>query len=217
METNNTPPKKAAAALSLIAILGWLAIGVQFYLYYYSCGVAFAEMLIRFFSFFTILTNILVAACCTALLLFPNSRPGKRFAAPQTQTAIAVYILIVGLIYNVILRFLWQPQGMQRFVDELLHLLVPILFLGYWFFFVAKQSLRWNDCWAWLVYPLIYLAVILVRGAMSGYYPYPFVDVGALGYRAALLNSLGIALLFVFFSLLFIGVGKLLSKNRKLV
>jgi len=44
-------------------------------------------------------------------------------------TAITVYITIVGLVYNVILRFLWKPEGLQFIVDELLHTVIPLLLL----------------------------------------------------------------------------------------
>jgi hypothetical protein len=214
MESTNLNSKFAAAALWVLLLLGWFAIGVQFYLYMGSKAAAFGELLVRFFSFFTILTNLLVALCCTSLAFFRSSRLGKFFSVPQTQTAIAVYIVIVGLIYNTILRFLWQPEGWQKVVDELLHSVIPVLFVVYWLAFVPKKSLRWGDFWIWLAYPLAYLAFIMVRGSFGGYYPYPFVDLNALGFFTVMVNCLGITLLFVFFSLLFIGIGKLVSTDK---
>ncbi|WP_426672191.1 Pr6Pr family membrane protein [Mucilaginibacter sp. McL0603] len=52
-----------------------------------------------------------------------------------------------------------------------------------------------------------------MRGAFSGYYPYPFVDVTKPGYPQALLNCLGIAVAFVIISLLFVGIDKLIGKD----
>ena len=34
----------------------------------------------------------------------------------------------------------------------------------------------------WLAYPGVYLVYVLARGAVSGEYPYPFMDVKVLGY-----------------------------------
>ncbi len=214
MESTNLKSKFDAAALWVLLLLGWFAIGVQFYIYMDSKAVPFGELIVRFFSFFTILTNLLVAWCCTSLAFFRSSRLGKFFSAAQTQAAIAVYIVIVGLIYNVILRFLWQPEGWQKVVDELLHSVIPVLFVVYWLAFVPKKNLHWGDFWIWLAYPLAYLAFIMVRGSFAGYYPYPFVDLNALGFFAVMVNCLGITLLFVFFSLLFIGIGKLVSTDK---
>ena len=47
-------------------------------------------------------------------------------------------------------------------------------------------DLRWKDAVAWLAYPGVYLVYILARGAVSGLYPYPFVDVNVLGYAGVL-------------------------------
>jgi hypothetical protein len=168
----------------------------------------------RYFTFFTILTNILIAAGSTIILLKPASAWGKFFSKATTLTAIGVNITIVGATYNIILRFLWNPQGMQRVVDELLHLVIPLGFILFWLIFVPKGQLKWNNIPLWTVYPLAYLAAILIRGALSGYYPYPFLDVTQLGYRQALLNCAGVAVAFIAVALLFTGTAKLMSKNQ---
>jgi polyferredoxin len=111
------------------------------------------------------------------------------------------------------LRSLWQPQGLQKIVDEMLHTVIPIAYVAYWFFYTNKQTITWKNCFRWLIYPLVYLIVILVVGSFSKYYPYPFVDVIVLGFEKVLFNSILLTLFFVFVSLLFVGVAKL--KTRK--
>lgn len=199
-------PKAQRLILIVLAILGWFALTIQFYLNINSKVAPFSEILIRYFSYFTILTNLLVAVCCTSQLL--PSRFTLYFSNSKRSTAIAVYILIVGLVYNVILRFLWHPQGLQMIVDELLHSVIPSLFLAYWLLFVKKDTLEWRNFLPWLWYPMAYLAGVLIRGSFSGFYPYPFLNKTQLGTTAVLWNSFGVALLFVIFSLLFIGIGK---------
>ena len=63
------------------------------------------------------------------------------------------------------------------------------MFLLFWIFFVPKGTLRWSQPLFWLVYPLLYVSYCLIRGALTGFYPYPFVDVTLLGYPKALLNT----------------------------
>lgn len=201
----------AKVLLAITALAGWFALIAQLYIYLQSGEAGVTELLIRYFSFFTICTNIIVAVCAIALLVKPASH---FFSSVKTITAIAVYILVVGLIYNTILRFTWNPVGLQRIVDELLHSVIPVLFLIIWVAFTNKGSLQWKNSFNWLIYPLCYTAFIFVRGYFSDFYPYPFVDVTKLGSERVIINSLGIALLFWTLSLLFIGIGKLFNKKR---
>lgn len=197
--------------LLILAILGWFALIAQFYISATNGVTSFPVTIIRFFSYFTVLSNILVALCCTLNLL----RPGKFFSKPATITAITVYILIVGIIYNLILRFLWQPQGLQWLVDELLHTVIPLLFFFYWLLFVPKHTLKWNSFLPWLIYPLVYTTVIFIQGAFSGFYPYPFLNVPAIGISKTVINSIGVAALFIGMSLFLIAWGKWRSRLSK--
>src|ERR1700750_1997514 len=130
--------------LFLLAFVVWFALIGQFYLIIVNRQTSVIETIIRYFTFFTILTNILVALCCTALLLKQASRWGKFFSKITTQTAIVVNITIVGILYNSILRGMLKLEGMQRVVDELLHLVIPLLFVIYWLIFVPKGRLQWG-------------------------------------------------------------------------
>lgn len=195
------------------AVLGWFAIILQCYLMLHNRTAAIPETLIRFFGFFTILTNILVAVCFAILAVKPIDKRGPFFARPSTVTALTVFIAVVGIVYNVILRFLWSPQGLQFIVDELLHSVMPVLFIVYWFIFVPKQSLKWKNILPWLIYPTAYCIYSLVRGAMVNWYPYPFLDVNILGYNKVLFNIVGMMILFVIIALLLVGIAKQIT-NR---
>ncbi len=59
--------------LAILALFGWFALLSQFYLIIEGRVVPVPETIIRYFSFFTILTNLLVAVCATVLLLKPGS------------------------------------------------------------------------------------------------------------------------------------------------
>lgn len=202
--------------LILIAITGWFALIAQLYLIIINRQVSVPEVIVRYFTFYTILTNILIAVACTVLLLKPVSGWGAFFSRQTTLTAIAVNITIVGATYNIILRFLWNPQGLQFVVDELLHLIIPVAFILFWLIFVPKGGLKWTSIFPWMIYPLVYLAVVLMRGAFSGYYPYPFLDVTNIGYAQTLINAGGITVAFVLVALLFVAIGKMMGKKATL-
>ncbi|MEK6478439.1 Pr6Pr family membrane protein [Catalinimonas sp. 4WD22] len=193
-------------------LLACFAVITQYVLMIENSQTPVLETTVRFFSFFTILTNTLVALYFCTMWLGSSSRLGKLFQRRGVITAITVYITVVGLVYQLLLRQIWEPTGMQKLVDELLHSVNPLYFILYWYLYEDKAQLKWRFIPVWLLYPLIYLLYILVRGSFSGFYPYPFVNVSELGMSQVLLNSLGLMLVFIGFCVLYIGVGKLLAR-----
>lgn len=202
MDNQTSPAKKTYIVIMFIA--GWFALTGQLVLSLQTKAAPATELLIRFFTYYTILTNLLLAVCFTFMLLKPLSKWYRFFTSPSTLTAAATYITVVSVTYNTILRFIWNPQGLQRVVDEMLHLIIPVLFVAFWLIFVPRGKLQWKNVFPWLIYPLAYLGVILIRGALSGWYPYPFVDVVQLGYAKTLLNSAVLTLAFIVIASLFV-------------
>jgi hypothetical protein len=196
------------------AIAGWFAVVFQFVLMIMNREASIPETVVRFFSFFTILTNIIVSLCYTSLLLKPGSKLREYFSNQKVIGAIAVYITVVGLIYNIVLRYMWDPVGLQLVVDELLHSFNPVLFVLFWFLFIDKSELQWKEVIRWLLYPLIYVIYVFIRGALSGNYPYPFLDVTELGYTTSIINAFFVTLVFMFFSLVYVGIGKAMSSRK---
>ena len=205
----NKQTKASQIYLVIVAIVGWFALILQFYLMIQNRKVSIPETTIRFFSFYTILTNILIALYSTFLLLKPDSGWGKYFSRPSVATAITIYILVVGITYNLILRQIWNPQGWDKVADELLHLAIPILFLVYWLIFVPKGTLKSGTVFPWLIYPLVYFIWTMIFGTLSGFYPYFFIDVNELGFGKVLLNSGVLTSGFLLLSLLFVGLDRL--------
>jgi hypothetical protein len=198
----------------ITALLGWFAVIAQFIILLDNRTTSIPEAIIRFFSYFTILTNIIVALTFSSIALQGNTKWGRFFNTPSTFTAITVYIIVVGAVYNIILRKIWHPVGLQIPVDELLHSAIPVLSVFFWLFFVPKITLQWKNSFAWLLYPLIYGLFIAIRGALSDFYPYPFINVAVIGYPRVLLNGLVLAVLFLGLSLFLIAAGKFLSRKE---
>jgi hypothetical protein len=211
---NEHTAKPPAFYLATMAVLGWFALLSQLYLIIQNRVVSVAETIVRYFSFFTILTNLIVAVCVTFLLLKPNSKWGSWFLKSTTLTAITVYITIVGVVYNVILRFLWQPKGLQYITDELLHTIIPLLFILCWFLFVPKKGLHYKQFLPWLIYPLLYVIYTAVHGAITGFYPYPFINVITLGYGKVAVNSGSLLLAFSGLSLFLIAIARYISREK---
>ena len=127
------------------ALAGWVGLAIQQYLILYSrwtSGASLLGGLISFFSFFTVLTNTLVVVVLSYALVKRDSGAKRFFLAPRISSAIAASIVVVSLAYNLLLRHLWSPQGFQFIADELLHDVMPLLFVVYWWRCVPKGPLR---------------------------------------------------------------------------
>jgi len=199
--------------LGLLSIAAWFALVFQFYLHIKKGANTGSELLIRFFSYFTIDSNLLVAVCAAAIFLIPKTAFGIFFKRPSVITAITVYITVVALVYNTVLRSLSVVSGWSAVLNELMHVIVPLLFLVYWVYFVPKQPLRWGNIWGWLAFPLVYICFVLVRGSYANFYPYPFLNMAKLGLRQVILNCIFVTLLFVMLFFAFVAIGKWQTKK----
>ena len=196
------------------ALLGWSALAGQFYFAMDNRTTDITEAVVRYVGYFTILANGLAALSFTVLLLRPVSVWGQLFGHPSTLTAVTVYLLVVGIIYNVILRGLWNPQGLEMIIDESLHSAMPALFLLFWVIYIAPRALSWKSVPVWMIFPLVYCAYTLVRGAKAQFYPYPFLDVLALGRKQVFLNIGGMILLFFLLAFCLVGFSKLVRRKE---
>jgi hypothetical protein len=193
----------------VLAGIAWFALGLQLSLSLKttgSTGFSSIKTVINFFSYFTILSNILVATSLTFSLF---GSPSSFFSRTTVQSAIAVYIFIVGLVYNLVLRNIWSPTGWQLVADNLLHVAVPVLYILYWVIFTPKQALHWKNMLSWLIFPGLYLTYSLLRGSIVDWYPYPFIHAGDLGYGKVAMNSL-----FVLIAIVIVGLG-VIAINRQ--
>ena len=83
---------------------------------------------------------------------------------------------------------------MGRVAAPALHYLNPVLVVLFWFAVVPSGSVPRRDAPWWFAYPLFYLTYVFGRGEILKIYPYFFIDVGQIGYGAAVRNSLGVLL-----------------------
>jgi len=197
-------------------ILGWAALTLQYALV--LTGTLGADSFTRstnFFSYFTILTNILAALALTLPWLAPQSALGEFFSRPSVRTAIAAYIIIVMTIVYFVLRHLTNLQGWDFVADVLLHYVMPVLFVIDWLFLVPKQTLKMKYALGWLAFPVIYLVWTFIHGAYSGFYPYPFLNSGELGNARVLLNEVGLLIVFLVLGSILVTGGRLLGKRPR--
>jgi hypothetical protein len=184
----------------LLALVAWMAVVVN---YFYS-----GEKLCDFLSYFTIISNTSIALAMTLAGFAPKSTAGRFVSRPAVLSALALYIVIVALVYNINLRNTWAVSGMLSLTDYFIHVFIPLAYVAYWFMYTPKKALRWKNVILWLVLPLLYLTYSLTRGAITSWYPYPFLNVTKLGYPQVLINSAVVTLGFVLIGLLLVLINR---------
>lgn len=157
-------------------------------------GTSLAGRVLRVLSFFTIQSNILSAIVSAQLARDPH-RDGKFWRPLRTTTLLG--ITITGIVYGTVLAKVHEPKGWQQVTtNTVFHYIVPIMMVLGWLLFgprprISPATIGWSLLWplAWLVYSL-------VRGAITHWYPYPFLDVITHGYARVSINSVGVLVVF---------------------
>ena len=206
--------KRSFAAL--IATLAWVGLAMQFAFALVNPAtqdVVVAERIVRYFSFFTVVANGIIAIVNTAIAIIPQLRVSKRVQSGTVLTAAAVYISIVAVVYSLFLRSVVNAQGWHLISDHIVHDTIPPLFVLFWLLYAPKNEIRWLDPVKWLIVPVLYIAYSLLHGAFDNWYPYWFADVTKLGYATALKNSGFVLIAFLLFGFIYAFIAKLLSRT----
>lgn len=149
--------------------------------------------IVNLFFYFTIVMNLLVAFV-TARLARSDEAPSAGFAA--VWTAALAGIIVTAIAYRVLLAGDADNQGIDVVTDTLFHVVVPLLAVGGWLAFGPRGLLSTRTIlWSSLI-PLTWIVVTLIRGEMTGYYPYPFMDVALYGYPSAFAYLSGVAVFY---------------------
>ncbi len=184
-------PPAARAWAGATALAAWVGLALQFKDVLPLHHGNWAQTAWALLAYFTITTNLLVAAVFTGVAV---ERSG--FSAPRLLAGVLLAILLVGVVYWTLLYPRTPPKPGTEVANALVHAATPLLALGYWLAFARRGEVRWTDPLPWAAYPLGYLGYVLLRGAATHHYPYFFIDAGRLGYPHALLNALAITVAF---------------------
>lgn len=164
-----------------------------------------------FLSYFTIWSNVVVAVVATLLAVRPD-RDGRLLRVLHLDALLM--ITITGLVYAVVLAPTAHLTGWQVPANALIHQVTPLVTLVAWLVVGPRGWIAWRTVPEALVLPVVWLGWTLLRGAVIGAYPYPFVDVVRLGYGRVLVNVVAITLLGVVLGAVLLGIDRLLSRRR---
>jgi hypothetical protein len=195
------------AAAIIVAIICWTGLAVQFSATY-AVQQDITATLSVLTRFFTVLTNLLAAVVMTLVAL-------RRRVSAFLLGGATLAILLVGGVYMLLLQGLVELSGGAILADTLLHKVSPIAMSLWWLLFAPRKALKWSAPLWWSVYPLAYFAYALSRAQLDGRYPYPFMDIGKIGWVQTVVNAGGIAMIFVLAGLCLVWLDRWLPLGSK--
>ncbi|MCU1479706.1 MAG: hypothetical protein JWQ19_492 [Subtercola sp.] len=155
-------------------------------------GESLATRLVRLFSYFTIQSNLFVLGTSIVLALNP-ARNGRVWRVLRVDALLG--IIITGLVYETILAPLVHLTGWALVATIGFHYISPWATLIGWLLFGPRPRIPWaTAAWAF-VWPVLWLVYTFVHGAVTGWYPYPFLDVDTIGFGDSARNSAVIVLI----------------------
>lgn len=152
-----------------------------------------------FFSFLTILTNLMLVLIYLSELVDWPWLDWWRW--PSTQGMMVGVMLLVMAFYHFLLAGTWAPEGWSKVADIALHYATPIIYTLWWLLFARHGNLAWRHLPVMAIPLFAYAIYTLIRGPIIGSYPYEVFNPGALngsgqavGYPGVVMN---LAVLFV--------------------
>lgn len=167
---------------SFFSILNGSALVAAFYL----C----LNILPTFFSYFTVLSNILMTLFFIFFAVFgPKKVSGF---ASWLRGAAVLYMSMTGVIYWTMLANT-HSLSIDPWINLTLHGIMPIAAFLSWLLYPQKSRIHYSAALQWLSFPLVFAVVTLIRGHYINWYPYFFLNPNIeAGYFKVVLNVLGI-------------------------
>lgn len=152
--------------------------------------------LVYYWTFFTHVTNLWLVLTYAAVL--SRWRGLSLFASPTAMASAAAFITLVMIFFHVMLAPTLNMTGWMLWASYMLHYAAPVIYLVYWFAFAPHGALRWSSLWPMLLPGVVYVAWVLLRGAVVHDYPYDILNADKQGYGGV---AIGVAILLVAVSL----------------
>ncbi|RZJ82698.1 MAG: hypothetical protein EOO64_07435 [Massilia sp.] len=175
-------------------------------------GSDIVSTLVFFFTFYTILTNIML------VLIYLSEVAEWRWLSwwrsPVTRGMMAGAIALVGIFNHLLLANLQDLTGLRSLADTILHYITPAWFVLWWLLFQPKQRLKLADIPVMLLPTLIWLVWAMVRGAVVSEYPYPILDAAKLGYSQVAINCVFVFIGLLLIYLVVIGIDRVLGRAK---
>ena len=211
-------PIRSRAAAAAVHILTALCAAVGVVL---QCGFFGGRLNLAALQYFTLMSSILCAVYFAGAAV-RTLRRGDTWL-PVCKGALVMAMAITGITFHLFLAagdFNMGPT--QLITNHLLHTAAPLLTVLDWLLFDEKGHYRRFEPFLWGIFPAAYFVYTMIRARVSSFrfyngspYPYPFMDVDALGWGKVLLIFLAMAAAFLALGYVLVWIDHLLARRQK--
>jgi hypothetical protein len=131
----------------------------------------------EYFSYFTIQWTMICIVVLAVGGLLALRHPVDTALYTTIRMSTLAYAVVTAVVYNVLLRGI-PDEGfvVTPWPGEIMHVWVPIFFVVDWLFSPGRPALPWKAIGIAIIYPIAWVTFTLVRGAIDGWFPYPFLE-----------------------------------------
>jgi hypothetical protein len=133
----------------------------------------------NFFSYFTIQSNVIAVAVFLVGVAWWRTAPTAIWEL--VRGAAVVYMTVTLVVYALLLSGTDVDTAVS-WVNTVVHQLMPIAVIADWLIDPPRHRIPIATSLRWLAYPLLWTGYTLIRGAITGWYPYPFLNPADGGY-----------------------------------
>lgn len=199
-----------------LCVLCWTAMAVRMWLNWLLVidGGTPIEVYGNAFSYYTTQTNLIVAVWVTIAVVYHKNDEKPFILSPSIHGAITGYISITFIIFALLLSAYYQPTGIEAFTNISMHYIIPIMFIIDWF--ISECDVQYQYSWLiyWLIYPFIYLAYSVIRGYITGFYPYYFIDLNHITVYDLILFTIALTIFYLLITSIYITLNRKIYSKR---
>lgn len=138
-------------------------------------------------SYFTNQSNLFFVVLIAAGLLLGARRPAW---FDDVRGAVAFYLAMTGIIYALLVAPLDELLRWDiGWTGIVLHRLAPVVAVLDWLLSLRRRAPSARRLLWWQLYPVAFLAGTWVRGGITGWYPYEFLDPTASSWAQVLITT----------------------------
>jgi len=136
---------------------------------------------VNFFSYFTILSNLIGAVVFLVLAL--RWRHERSRTTELVRGGAVVYLSVTLVVFALLLSGT-NVDTAVGWVNTVVHQVFPIVVIADWLIDPPSSRITVRQSLVWLAPALVWLAYTLIRGAIVDWYPYPFINPANGGYAS---------------------------------
>lgn len=170
----------------------------------------------EYFAYFTIQSTLIaiVVLISGGVHAWRSSRDSLLYSG--IRASLVSYLVTTGLVYNLLLRDIPNADGYvgPEWANDAQHVWVPIYIVIDWMLTPGRARLQPRTLALAATFPLIWVAITLLRGIATGWYPYPFLELdGPNGVLGVVLYVIGIAVAILSITGLAVAVNRWLTRG----